>query len=568
MSALGSSSNHKRKPSNALDDDYHEGGRGNRRRVLSVGKEQRDTASQRELRAKTQGSRKTLQSPSVREAGPSTQKSTKATNSRTQSHSPSPTRSLTTSIKSENSGSDSDSSELPNSPEWMYFNETERLEALAYKAKTKARAKRERLRKAPAASADGPSQGQKSHQPALHSLNLTIDEILEAGFTEEEFFRAKSIRHEILQVGTREQLIEKAVRAAQRQSFDKNKPRGLWFLLERILVFTSLESPEIPDAVDFSWPLPPSPTELQDDSSYDEITGHLSLVYFSFECYLPDFSSDKESESHFFLFVNPFSDNSAGADLGNNDLARFKDFSTFINTKITLDNGPARDRFGLFVTKTEGWAGTRYWWEAPFHGWVAWLSKRENKRFQLIIFDPNFISLPRTTIQRFETPPAQEILIHLCLDKWKTLDKDHLFIIGNEAGSPKGKCLQLCSEWLQETLGNENWRNFPLQKEHILQMAAPIEWSDSRPTANPFSRRNSLTIGSSPKTCSRSGRSSYSVSQSRPVSPRAGPTPKLPNKKGMKPPVGVIIPVQVSTLRFRGALVYSHNEDKVLLTIL
>jgi hypothetical protein len=353
MSALGSSSNHKRKRSNALDDDYHEGGRGNRRRILSVAKEQRDTASQRELRAKTQGSRKTLQSPSVREAGPSTKKSTKATNSRTQSHSPSPTRSSTTSIKSENSGSDSDSS-----PQWMCFNETERLETLAYKAKTKARAKRERLRKAPAASADGPSQGQKSHQPALHSLNLTIDESLEAGFTEEEFFRAKSIRHEILQVGTREQLIEKAVRAAQRQSFDKNKPRGLWFLLERILVSTSLESPEIPDAVDYAWPLPPSPAELRDDASYDEITAHLSLVFLSFECYLPDFSSDKESESQFFLFANPFSDNSAGAGQENNDLARFKDLghlstpkphSTMVQLEIGLGHSSLRPRDGLEI---------------------------------------------------------------------------------------------------------------------------------------------------------------------------------------------------------------------------
>lgn len=325
-----------------------------------------------------------------------------------------------------------------------YFNETERLEALAYEAKKKARAKRKRLCKAPAASEDGANPEETSHQPALYSLNLTIDEILEAGFTEEEFYRAKSTRHEILQVGTREQLIERAVRAAQRQSFNKNKPRGLWFLLERILLSTSIDRPEIPDTVDYSWPLPPSPAELQDDSSYDEITGHLALVNFSFECYLPELSSDKESDSHLFRFVNPFSDSSAGEDLGNNDLGRFKDFSTFTNTKPTLDNGPATDRFGLFVTKTEGWVGTRYWWEAPLHGWVVWLSK-ENKRFQLIVFDPNFISSPRTNIHRTEILPAQEIFIQLCLDKWKTLDKDHLFIIGNEAGSPKGKCLQLCS---------------------------------------------------------------------------------------------------------------------------
>ncbi len=71
----------------------------------------------------------------------------------------------------------------------MYINETERLEALAYKAKIKARAKRRRISKTPAASADGLNPGQKPRQPALYSLNLTIDEILEAGFTEEEFFR-------------------------------------------------------------------------------------------------------------------------------------------------------------------------------------------------------------------------------------------------------------------------------------------------------------------------------------------------------------------------------------------
>lgn len=183
--------------------------------------------------------------------------------------------------------------------------------------------------------------------------------------------------------------------------------------------------------------------------------------------------------------------------------------------------------------------------------------KRENKRFQLIVFNPNFISSSKTAIHRTEILPAQESLIQLCLDKWKTPDKDHLFIIGNQTGSPKGKCLQLCSQWLQETLGNENWLNFPLKKEHILQMAAPIEWSDSRPTPNPSSRRGPLTLGSSPETHARSGQGSYSMAQSRSASPTAGPTPKSPNKRGMKPLVGVIIPVQVSTLRFRGALVYS-----------
>ena len=142
MSALGSSANHKRKRSNALDDNYIEEARGNRRKMSSVAREQRDTASQRELKAKTQDSRKIIQRPSVPEAGPSTQKSTET----------SPTRSLTISIKdspdsspetrweigsSEISGSDSDSSEVVNRPQWMYFNETKRLEALAYEAKTR-----------------------------------------------------------------------------------------------------------------------------------------------------------------------------------------------------------------------------------------------------------------------------------------------------------------------------------------------------------------------------------------------------------------------------------------------
>ncbi len=30
-------------------------------------------------------------------------------------------------------------------------------------------------------------------------------------------------------------------------------------------------------------------------------------------------------------------------------------------------------------------------------------------------------------------------------------------------------------------LRNENWLNFPLEKEHILQMAAPIEWQTLGP---------------------------------------------------------------------------------------
>jgi hypothetical protein len=156
MPALGSNANHKRKRSNAVDDDYIAETRGNRRKVLSVAS--RDATSQRELRAKTQDSGKKIQRPSTPEAGPSTKRSTNIANSTTRSHSSSPTRSLTISIKdspdsnpkamweiesSEDSDSSSESAELVNRPQWMCFNETERLEALAYEAKTKARAKKD-----------------------------------------------------------------------------------------------------------------------------------------------------------------------------------------------------------------------------------------------------------------------------------------------------------------------------------------------------------------------------------------------------------------------------------------
>jgi hypothetical protein len=76
---------------------------------------------------------------------------------------------------------------------------------------------------------------------------------------------------------------------------------------------------------------------------------------------------------------------------------------------------------------------------------MAWLSRRKNGRFQLLIFDPNFLRTPDTTIHKSDLLLAQRIFIQHYLKAWKTLDKDHLFLLWNQAGNPEGKCLQLCS---------------------------------------------------------------------------------------------------------------------------
>jgi hypothetical protein len=285
-------------------------------------------------------------------------------------------------------------------------------------------------------------------------MPVTTTELLIAGFTELEIASAKGARRVILNHGTKEDLIQKAVRAAQRQNFDKDKLRGVYYILCRTFhpkQSISINCPEIADAVDPSWQLLPSPSELQDDFSCDEIAGHLALLNFSFECYHKVFSSNKQYESHFLLFTTPSSHNSGSEkwNWGKNDLALFSAYSAFTNSKGTLNNGPATDRFGLFVTKTKGWVGESTWWKAPFHGWVAWLSRRHNKRFQLLIFEPNYIPTPGATVHKSDILPAQRAFIQHCLKAWKTLDDDFLFLIWNTAGNPEGKCLQLCSQWLQ-----------------------------------------------------------------------------------------------------------------------
>jgi hypothetical protein len=68
------------------------------------------------------------------------------------------------------------------------------------------------------------------------------------------------------------------------------------------------------------------------------------------------FSSDKKSESHFLLVTHHFSHyfGKEKYNWGTDDLFLFKSYSFFTNSKTTLNNGPATDRFGFFVTKTEG----------------------------------------------------------------------------------------------------------------------------------------------------------------------------------------------------------------------
>jgi hypothetical protein len=123
------------------------------------------------------------------------------------------------------------------------------------------------------------------------------------------------------------------------------------------------------------------------------------------------------------------------------------------------------------------------------------------------------------------------------------LDKDQLFLIWNKGGNPKGKSLQLCSQWLQDTLGNENWRNFPLARGDILKIAAPIGWSDAGRKSNPSARASSSQNSPAPGLWLTGSRSrSCSPSLERSFQPS-----KSPNRMEMRPLEDVIIHVSVST---------------------
>jgi hypothetical protein len=87
---------------------------------------------------------------------------------------------------------------------WPWFNEEERLEAMAYEEETRANAERKRLRKAHAATKDGGSQGER---PLTMSIDPNYEELLAAGFKMHELLDYESARHDILESGTKERLI-------------------------------------------------------------------------------------------------------------------------------------------------------------------------------------------------------------------------------------------------------------------------------------------------------------------------------------------------------------------------
>jgi len=374
-----------------------------------------------------------------------------------------------------------------------------------------------------------------SNHPEFRAT-VTDTELLAAGIKEVEIASAHGARRMILAKGAKQQLIDRAVREARRK-FDKDKPRGLFYILAKIFYprrsSRRQRVEEIADAIDPTWQLIPSPTELRDDSGFDEIVGHLTLIQYNFECHRKVFSSDRNDWSHILIIVEPIAYNSATEKYNNTgDAFDFLCFSHFSTHSIKRDNGPATDRFGFFVTKTEGWVGKRMWWKAPLHGWMAWLSEKRNGYYQLLIFEPNFIGTPGQTVHKSEILPAQRLFIKHCFETWSRLRPDDVYLIWNTVGNPQGKCLQLCSEWLQKTLRDENWRNFPLWKEQITEMAAPIIWSDAGRKSNASSRQNSPPR-SPPRTRSRSRSTSRSssIARSRSASPTTGPSTRRPIRR-------------------------------------
>jgi hypothetical protein len=64
-------------------------------------------------------------------------------------------------------------------------------------------------------------------------------------------------------------------------------PRSLFYDLKRLLKNSGYDNNEakkgVFDVVDLTWPYFPSPLELQIDSTFDEISGYLSLIIASVE---------------------------------------------------------------------------------------------------------------------------------------------------------------------------------------------------------------------------------------------------------------------------------------------
>ncbi len=320
--------------------------------------------------------------------------------------------------------------------------------------------------------------------------------LLAAGFTSEEIQSAYKARQTIRNANLQLDLKASSVVYAERHPFKVGSYRGLYYVLRDL--FTPLLSPtaageKLADAIDPTFQFLPDPLELQDDSGLEEIRGHLALITFSLECWDKIFSKDGKTLSQFWIYPYPISYNTgqekANAD---GDMVNFKTFTSFTKASPLLKRVTPTDRFAFAVTKTENWVGHAYL-DKPLHAWIGWISKRQNGRFQLFILDPNFISVSTTTIHKSGILPAQVQFIVQCLKAWKTLDRDHLFLLRHPGGNPDGRCLQLCSKWLQKLLSEEGWREFPWSREKATSVGVQIEWSDGGRRSTSRARQKSGT---------------------------------------------------------------------------
>jgi hypothetical protein len=363
-------------------------------------------------------------------------------------------------------------------------------------------------------------------------IKTTQKELLDAGFSRAAIKSQKDAQKRILAAGTKNALIERAKKNSKAKVPKGTIPRrGLWFELVKILGADDKKTATlIMDALDPSWPLFPSPMELKDNFRYAEIHGHLSLIRASTEAYVSPFSSDKKTQSHFLLFDRPFahaSDKEKYNSGKNSDEINYATFPIFHKFN-DLDNGPALDRFGFFVTKTATWVGKgdEYGDLHPLHAWAGWLSTTPEKTYQLIIFDPNNERPAGATVHYSELLPGQRNFIKECLKGWGKLRKDKVFLANNPNGNPKGRCLEITSAWIQKLVAEESWKHFPFPEQFILGFCCRVNMSDTgRKTPSP---RNSSPSSLEPRvTRSRSvsrSPSDSSSDRSRSASPAAGPS--------------------------------------------
>ncbi|KAL2064502.1 hypothetical protein VTL71DRAFT_4996 [Oculimacula yallundae] len=335
-------------------------------------------------------------------------------------------------------------------------------------------------------------------------------------------------RKKIIQYNQEKDLQEDATTDAfGRPNMGVRYRRGLYYRMKTLFKTEQL----IADALDPTWMLLPQPEELQDSFGYMELSGHLSLLMYCFECYKPVFSSDEDSMSDFMLFQFPFAhkDNISQAN-SVGDMKHFKTLSHFtISPTIHLDNGPARHRLALFTSPERNWVGRQGQGILdPVHAWVGWVGIVKGKERFLIIYDPNhtvpIAPLPNQKYKSTLIFPMRHF-IERCIDTWSGLSKRRLYIVGHGTGNDKGLCLQHCSRWLQGVLIDEGWRQFPWSEEYIMERhGTPIIWSKAglRSIARSAPRNTPTTA--------------RVTTRSRSSSPAAASTPaRKPLKRTAKP---------------------------------